>query len=156
MKQSETINSRSFWFSKVESQGEHERFPKKKWKEKNGNLQPELITSPRSWGTTSRHDLPPHTVSHPERWHRLHIAAYSSTPPSATRWSGGHNAPRWKWRHRCTNHQLQDKETWGKRHDNKWEHKWYKLVQQDILFTIPHTAFTHVEIWCKGRFLSIA
>lgn len=99
----------------------HERFNNKKnGKRRMGTLHrdgAQVITSPRSWGTKSRRDLPPHTASHPEHWRRRHIASYSSTPPSSIHWSGGHNVPHWKWRHRCTNHQLQDKEEEKTRHE---------------------------------------
>lgn len=54
------------------------------------------ITSLQNWGTMSRRDLPLHTASRPEHWHRLRIAVYSSTLPSATRWSGGRIAPHWR------------------------------------------------------------
>lgn len=68
------------------------------------------LTSPQSSGRTSRRDLPLRTVSHPKRWRRPHSDVCSLTPPSATRWSGGHSVPRWKWRRRCTSHRL-----WGEK-----------------------------------------
>lgn len=74
-----------------------------------------LFTSPQSWGTTTRHDLPLRTASHRGHWHPLRISACSLMPPFAIRWSADRNVLHWKWRHRCTNHQLRDKDPRGGR-----------------------------------------